>query len=275
MPKNRPFTESLVDFVTHLDARAWRTVVVTAALFAVVGVILLIGRFYYGDEVNAFIGKYLGGAERAHWGLPAAILIFTLSAFVGAPQIVLIAACVVAFGPEEGFWFSWIATIVSGGVTFLVGRAAGADTLKRFSGATGGRFSRFMDKRGFLASFIVRFVPTAPFIVVNMAMGAAGMGFLQFIGGLAFGVLPKTALVAFAGDGVMDFLEGNVQAAIGAALIAIVVWFVGVVAVRHYIRQARIVAPDEPEDPQVAQPPGPSQSPGDAPANAPAGRSAG
>jgi hypothetical protein len=82
-------------------------------------------------------------------------------------------------------------------------------------------------------------------------------------------------LVAFAGDGVMDFLEGNVQAAIGAALIAIVVWFVGVVAVRHYIRQARIVAPDEPEDPQVAQPPGPSQSPGDAPANAPAGRSAG
>jgi hypothetical protein len=140
MPKKRPLRESLVDFVTHLDARAWRTVVVTAALFAVVGVILLIGRFYYGDEVNAFIGKYLGGAERAHWGLPAAILIFTLSAFVGAPQIVLIAACVVAFGPEEGFWFSWIATIVSGGVTFLVGRAAGADTLKRFSGATGGRF---------------------------------------------------------------------------------------------------------------------------------------
>jgi len=249
MPKNRPFKESLVDFVTHLDARAWRTVVVTAALFIVVGAILLIGRFYYGDEVNAFIGKYLGGAERAHWGLPAAIAIFTLAAFVGAPQIVLIAACVVAFGPEEGFWFSWIATIVSGAVTFGVGRVAGADTLKRFSGATGGRFSRFMSRRGFLASFIVRFVPTAPFIVVNMAMGAAGMGFLPFLGGLSFGVLPKTALVAFAGDGVMDFLEGNVQAAIGAALIAIVVWFVGVVVVRHYIRKARIVAPDDPDEP--------------------------
>jgi hypothetical protein len=47
----------------------------------------------------------------------------------------------------------------------------------------------------------------------------------------------------------MDFLEGNVQAAIGAALIAIVVWFVGVVVVRHYIRKARIVAPDDPHDP--------------------------
>ena len=95
-------------------------------------------------------------------------------------------------------------------------------------------------------------MPTAPFIVVNMAMGAAGMGFLQFIGGLAFGVLPKTALVAFAGDGVMDFLEGNVQAAIGAAVIAIVVWFVGVVAVRHYIRKARIVGPDEPDEAEPA-----------------------
>jgi uncharacterized membrane protein YdjX (TVP38/TMEM64 family) len=251
MAQNRPLRESLVDFVTHLDARAWRTVAVTAGLFVVVGVILLIGRFYYGDEVNRFVEKWLGGAEREHWGLPAAILIFTLSAFIGAPQIVLIAACVVAFGPEEGFWFSWIATIVSGAVTFLVGKVAGADTLKRFSGATGGRFSRFMDKRGFLASFIVRFVPTAPFIVVNMAMGAAGMGFLQFIGGLTLGVLPKTALVAFAGDGIMDFLEGNVQAAIGTALIAIVVWFVGVVAVRHYIRKARIIEPDEPEETSV------------------------
>lgn len=249
----RPLGETLLEFVTNLDSRAWRTVVVTAALFMVVAVILLVGRLYYGDEVNAFISRYLGGAERAHWGLPAAILIFTLSAFVGAPQIVLIAACVVAFGPEEGFWYSWVATIVSGMVTFVVGRIAGAETLKRFSGATGGRFSRFMGKNGFLASFAVRFVPTAPFIVVNMAMGAAGMHFLSFIGGLALGVLPKTAVVAFAGDGVMDFLEGNVEAAIGAAAAAIVVWVLAVVLVRRYFSRMDALAP--PPEPQAETPP--------------------
>lgn len=240
--------ETLIDFVTNLDARAWRTVAVTLGLFVVVGVMLLLGRLMYGDQVNQFIETWLGGAERAHWGLPATILIFTIAAFVGAPQIVLIAACVVAFEPETGFWFAWVATIVSGAVTFLMGRVAGTETLKRFSGATGGRFTRFMGKRGFLASFVVRFVPTAPFIVVNMAMGAAGMGFLSFIGGLALGVLPKTAVVAFAGDGVMDFLEGNVQAALGTAVAAIVIWFVGVVVVRHYVRRARlVVAADDSE----------------------------
>ncbi|HRE45901.1 MAG TPA: VTT domain-containing protein, partial [Terricaulis sp.] len=112
-------------------------------------------------------------------------LVFTLTAYVAAPQIVLIGACVVAFGPEQGFWFSWIATIVSGAATFFTGRLTTAETQKRFGGATGGRFTRFMGKNAFLASLIVRFLPTAPFVVVNMAFGAARVGFLAFIGGVA------------------------------------------------------------------------------------------
>ncbi|MFZ4121704.1 MAG: TVP38/TMEM64 family protein [Caulobacterales bacterium] len=258
MSLKRPLTETIFEFVTNLDARAWRAVGVTIGLFFLVGVILLVGRLMYGDEVNQFVETWLGGAERAHWGLPATILIFTVAALVGAPQVVLIGLCVVAFSPETGFWYAWIATIVSGAVTFIMGRVAGTETLKRFSGATGGRFSRFMGQNSFLASFAVRFVPTAPFIVVNMAMGAAGMGFFSFLGGLALGVLPKTAIVAFAGDGVMDFLEGNVEAAIGAAAAAILVWILVVVVIRRYVR--RNAVPVEPEDQQPAHethPPGP------------------
>ena len=230
--------ESLFEFVTNLDARAWRAVAVTLGLFLVVGIILLLGRLIFGEQVNEIVEAWLGGAERAHWGLPAAMLVFTIAALIGAPQFVLIAACVVAFGPEKGFWYAWAATIVSGAVTFVMGKFAGADTLKRFSGATGGRFSRFMGRNGFLASLVIRLVPSAPFIVVNMAMGAAGMNAIAFLAGLAIGVLPKTAIVAFAGDGVMDFLEGNVEAAIWAAAAAIVIWIVAVVVVRRMVRPA-------------------------------------
>ena len=34
-------------------------------------------------------------------------------AFIGAPQFILIAACVVAFGPSLGFFYSWAATVAS------------------------------------------------------------------------------------------------------------------------------------------------------------------
>lgn len=227
----------IADFVNNMDQRAWRAVAVTLGLFVVVGLMLVIGRLYYGEEIERFVRTWLGGAERTNWGLPAAILVFTLTAYIGAPQFVLITACVLAFGPEVGFWYSWIATIASGAVTFLTGKLSSAQAMKRFGGATGGRFTRFMGQNGFIASFLVRFVPTAPFAVVNMAMATAGVGFWAFMGGLALGVLPKTAIVAFAGDGIMDALEGNLGSAALMGAAAIALWFLVVVLVRRYVRR--------------------------------------
>lgn len=224
------------DFVNNMDARAWRAVAMSVGMVVVVAIMLVVGRLYYGAEIESFIDGTLGEARRTHWGLPVTILVFVLTAYVGAPQIVLIGACVVAFGPEEGFWWSWIATIVSGATTYYTGRFASRATQKRFGGATGGRFTRFMGKNGFLASLIVRFVPTAPFVVVNMAFGAARVGFWAFLGGLALGVLPKTAIVAFAGDGIMDALEGEWGSAAIAGAVAIALWIVVAVVVRKWLR---------------------------------------
>ena len=238
-PPKRPFAAA-ADFVNNMDARAWRVVWITLATFVAVGAILVVGRLVFGDKIEIWVKAALGDADRNHLGLPMAVVAFTIAAFVGAPQFVLIAACVVAFGPERGFWYAWIATIFSGAVTYFLARFSGAQKLiARYSGATGGRFTRMMGDRrnAFFASMIVRMLPTAPFIVVNMSMAVAGMPFAPFILGLAAGVAPKTAIVAFAGDGIMDALEGNVgEAALGGA-VAIAIWFLGVVLVRRFVRK--------------------------------------
>lgn len=237
-PGQKPSISAQVsDFVNNMDARAWRAVWVTFALFVVVGVMLVIGRLYFNDEIERFVKGWLGSAGREHWGLPAAIVIFTIAAFVGAPQFVLVAACVVAFGPETAFWYAWIATSVSGAATYAIGKLTGGRLLRNYGGATGGRFTRFMGQNGFLASFVVRFVPTAPFVVVNMAMATAGVGFWAFLAGLALGSLPKIAMVAFAGDGIMDALEGKLGTALLAALVAILLWFAVVWVVRLMVRK--------------------------------------
>ena len=69
-----------------------------------------------------------------------------------------------------------------------------------------------------------------------MAFGAARVSFWAFIAGLAIGVLPKTAIVAFAGDGILDALEGRLGSAALMGVLAIALWFFGVVLVRKWIR---------------------------------------
>ncbi|MGD9967629.1 MAG: TVP38/TMEM64 family protein [Hyphomonadaceae bacterium] len=227
----------LDDFVSNMDARAWRAVIVSVGSVVLLLALLIVGRFYFGDEIERFIDTTLGEANRGHWGLIATILVFTLTAYVGAPQIVLISACVVAFGPETGFWNAWIATVVSGAATYFTGRLTSAQTQKRFGGATGGRFTRFMGKNTLLASFFVRFIPTGPFIVANMAFGATRANFWAYIVGLGVGVLPKTMMVAFFGDSIMDALQGEFIAAAVMAVLAVVVAVVIALVVRRLMRR--------------------------------------
>jgi uncharacterized membrane protein YdjX (TVP38/TMEM64 family) len=225
------------EFISSMDARAWRAVIMSVLSVILVLVLLVAGRFFFGDQIERFIDETLGQANRGHWGLVATILVFTITAYVGAPQVALIAACVVAFGPEAGFWNAWIATIVSGVATYFTGRLTSAQTQKRFGGATGGRFTRFMGKNTLLASFFVRFVPTGPFIVANMAFGATRANFWAYIVGLAIGVLPKTMMVAFFGDSIMDALQGEFLAAAVMAVLAIVVAVVIALVVRRFMRR--------------------------------------
>jgi uncharacterized membrane protein YdjX (TVP38/TMEM64 family) len=76
-----------------------------------------------------------------------------------------------------------------------------------------------------------------------MAMGAARVGFWVFVGGLALGVLPKTAIVAFAGDGIMDALEGKLGSAALMGAIAIALWLIGVVLIRKMVQNEGQNAP--------------------------------
>jgi uncharacterized membrane protein YdjX (TVP38/TMEM64 family) len=214
-------------FFWNMESKRWRALLVTLGLFASVGLIFLFGRTQLGVDTEHELEAWLQGFAGSPWGLVAAVLIFTLASFVGAPQFVLIAACVVAFGPVLGFFYSWAATVVSAAVNFWIGRVAGAKALDRFGGRTMNRLSRFVGDNAFYTSFIIRNVPSAPFIVVNMAFGVSRAPFGRFLAGCALGVLPKTALVAIFGGSFMtmatsgDWRAGALLAGIGLGWLAL------------------------------------------------------
>jgi uncharacterized membrane protein YdjX (TVP38/TMEM64 family) len=199
----------LFQVLSNMDAQAWRTLAISFLLFGGVGLVFLFGAPLMGLNGERTVEQWLT-AVHGPWALPVAVLAFAVLAFVGVPQIMLIAAAVVAFGPVTGFAYSWIGTMVSSMVGFYLGRAAGAKTLERFSGAGVRRFMDHVGKNGFLASFIVRLVPSAPFIVVNMAAGVTPMRVVDFTLGTALGIVPKIVLTAFAGNSIVRLMKGQI-----------------------------------------------------------------
>lgn len=227
----------IIDFLSNMEARRWRAVLATALLLGAMIALFAVGKSQLGLEAEGRLEDWLAGFRQGPWGLVAAIVVFTVSAFFGAPQFILIAACVVAFGPWFGFLYSWIATVVSAGVTYWLGRGPTARLLERHGGRTVGRLTRFVGKNAFYASFMIRNVPSAPFIVVNMAFGAARASFPGFLAGCALGVLPKTALVAFFGGSFMTAVSGDgiwTSAILAGVALA---WLVLMLVVRELVKR--------------------------------------
>src|SRR6201990_1713303 len=112
----------LLQFLTNMDARAWRTLGVSFVLFGGVGLVFLFGAQVLGFDGEATVEEWLGLAAQGPWALPVAVAAFAILALVGVPQFMLIAAAVVAFGPVSGLSYSRIGTMVSALVGFYVGR---------------------------------------------------------------------------------------------------------------------------------------------------------
>jgi len=227
----------ILDFLSNMEARRWRAVLATIVVLGAMTALFAVGKSQLGLDAEARLEAWLGGFRHGPWGLPAAVIVFTVAAFFGAPQFILIAACVVAFGPWFGFLYSWIATVASAAVTYWMGRGPTARVLERHGGKTVGRLTRFVGQNAFYASFMIRNVPSAPFIVVNMAFGAARASFPGFLAGCALGVLPKTALVAFFGGSFMTAVSGDGVWSSAILAGAALAWLGLMLGVREWVRR--------------------------------------
>jgi uncharacterized membrane protein YdjX (TVP38/TMEM64 family) len=137
-----------------------------------------------------------------------------------------------------------VGTLVSALIGFAVGRVAGARTLKIFSGEGLDRFMTLIGRNGFLASLLVRLVPSAPFIVVNMAAGVTPMRTLDFAGGTALGIIPKIALTAFAGGAAFRALTGGGIGHVALLVLAGATWIGMGLLAREWVRRVTSSTPE-------------------------------
>lgn len=216
-------------------ARRWPAIVAGLVVMLLVTLLFAVGKQHFVESQDE-VTRWLSGYRAGPWGVVVASALFTAAAIVGAPQFLLIGICVLVFGPWHGFAYSWVATVVSGSVTYWLGRGPTARWLDRVGGEGYERVRAFIGKNAFVASFVIRNVPSAPFVVVNAAFGAVRANFWGYLAGCALGSLPKTAAIAFFGGSFVTAVKGDgVWSSAILAGIALV-WLLITVLTKQWIR---------------------------------------
>lgn len=168
----------------------------------------------------------IAGWEASFRGNPAAPLlvaaVYVAGSLVLVPVTLMTLATVVVFGLWPGYVYALSGCLLSGAVTYGIGRILGRNTVRRIAGSRVDAFNRSATRHGFVTVLIVRILPIAPFTIVNLVVGASGIRFQDFIGGTLLGMMPGLAgLVAFE-YGLEHALRtpGTIAVAILAGLVA-------------------------------------------------------
>jgi uncharacterized membrane protein YdjX (TVP38/TMEM64 family) len=127
--------------------------------------------------------------------------------------------------------------MVSASVGFWLGRVTGGRALRKVGGKSLQTFMAMIGRNGFLASLIIRLVPSAPFVVVNMAAGMTPMSFTVFAAGSGIGFVPKILLTVMAGHSVVHAKGSGLWTNLGLFALALAIWMGAGLLARRWVRR--------------------------------------
>lgn len=184
------------------------TLLVVGLAFALLGLTLawnLTGLSEYADPAR--VRDLLAGLKGSSWSLPAVVACFVAGGAVSFPVVILILATAAMFGPWLGLAYSALGVAASAAVMYGTGARFGRQLLSRIGGTRWGRLRDHLQRRGLLAVVALRVIPVAPFTVVNIAVGASGIGFVDFALGTLIGMGPGLAALCFMGGRVASLID--------------------------------------------------------------------
>jgi phospholipase D1/2 len=191
----------------HLLARLRPLLIALICVLVLLGIALAwrytpLSGLVTADNVRAVLKAVRGEP----WAIAVVILVFVLAGAIVFPLNILILTTAAVFGPWLGILYGGAGTVSSGLVMFLIGSRLGREALYRMLGERWRHGLEGVRKRGLLAVVTFRLLPIAPFTLVNLAAGASGIRFVDFLVGTLIGMLPGLVLLSVMGDRIIRIL---------------------------------------------------------------------
>ncbi|MFK8252788.1 VTT domain-containing protein [Ancylobacter terrae] len=183
-------------------ARFWLALI--AALVVVAGLIVAWTQSPFA-EPERMVAALEGFADRP-WAPAVVVVAYVLGGLIAFPVSVLIVATVAVYGGWTGALLAGAGAVTSAVATFLIGRRLGARLLRRVIGPRVNRIRRAFADRGIVTVATMRMVPLAPFSVINLVAGAAGLRLSDFAIGTVLGLLPGLVVLSALGRQIVEFV---------------------------------------------------------------------
>lgn len=132
---------------------------------------------------------------------------YLLGSLVLFPITILNVATVLTFGPIVGNLYALTGWLASASMGYGLGRRFGMELVHKWLGRRVHRLIRQLENHGFFSVLIMRLVPVAPFTIVNLFVGASGIGFRDFVLASLVGRIPGVVILTLAGAQLEYFLR--------------------------------------------------------------------
>ncbi|MPZ35649.1 MAG: phospholipase [Rhodospirillales bacterium] len=191
----------------HLLARLRPLLVALICALVVLGIALAWRYTALSEVVTADnVQAVLRSVRDEPWAIVVVVPVFVLAGAIIFPLNVLILTTAAVFGPWLGILYGGAGTVSSGLAMYFVGSRLGREALYRMLGERWRHGIEGVRKRGLLAVVTFRLLPIAPFTLVNLAAGASGIRFIDFLVGTMIGMLPGLVLLSIMGDRIARIL---------------------------------------------------------------------
>jgi len=155
--------------------------------------------------------------------------VYVLGGLVMFPIVVLIPVTALIYGPFLGPAYALLGCLASALLCYAIGQKMGSETVLRIAGSKARTIESRLARHGFLMVALFRFLPVAPYTVVNLAAGALRMRMLDYTAGTVVGLLPGVVIMTALEYGVektlvkpdawsLSLLAGAAAATLGAAV---------------------------------------------------------
>lgn len=173
--------------------QAWRWLLLAVYVAILVGLAMLWRdpsmHHWIEPESLSRLGKELADSPL---GVLAVMGGYVVAVLVGMPIVVLTTVGALVFPPWPGMAYTMCGMLLGALVTFGIGRFTGAQTMDRWTKGRLSLVAKHLHRRGLVTVIIVRVLPLAPFVMVNMVMGALRVRLRDFLLGSFIGLLPAT-----------------------------------------------------------------------------------
>jgi uncharacterized membrane protein YdjX (TVP38/TMEM64 family) len=243
-PESPVAPESLIDEFVLSEQRGsgsgamLRGLLILVSLFTLAAVLRWthLGRALQLDALAGY-ASWLRYDQNAPLWVMTAYLLGGISWF---PVTLLILATALTLNSGLAIVCSLLGCILSAMLLYGAGRWLGRRKVMRLAGRSLNRVNRLLSEQGVLAITAFRMIPVAPYSLINLAAGAGGVPFRDFLLGTSLGMTPGVIGITFFAKQLEQTIRSPTFSNLIVLLGTLVLMLIGIFGLRRWITSKKL-----------------------------------